>query len=409
MADTLLFVQSQPYSLAGAGSSIADTTIILSSFKTIDAVDLAMTDFGDIGYGTLEPNNGTSEEQISFTGITQNANGTATLTGVKTVLMLSPYTETSGLAKSHIGGAKFVISNTAGFYNKMTSKDNDETITGLYTFVQAPVMSTSTTPTIATQLIPKSYADSLTYAGTSNMDLTTKGIGEEATAAEINAGTQAGGTSAQLVVNPKYLKDSDYYANLPSSDQKAALSGTTSPSVTSKFVTELTASGYQLFSNLTTPTTLGSSDTLYPSQNAVKSYVDTNASIYKNGVVTRAANTATGSQTIAHGLGKIPKYIRITATWYASGMFSPDVSIGVYDGTTTSNDYIISRNDGNGTVNGSAGQSSTNIISLFYVKAGNEANQVATATFDATNITLAWTLTGSMTADNMNIMWEAFA
>jgi len=117
------YVQMQPTTLYGAGATIGDVVVVLSNFVGIPPLsggtpaNLTMTDFGDIGYGTIDPGNGIQEEQISFTGITQNANGTATLTGIKTVLFKSPYTESSGLAKTHVGGAVFVISNTAAFYN----------------------------------------------------------------------------------------------------------------------------------------------------------------------------------------------------------------------------------------------------------------------------------------------------
>jgi hypothetical protein len=204
MAYTLKFAQLQSTTLAGAGAAIGATSIILTSFKSIDGVNLSMTDFGSIGYATLEPNNGEYEEQISFTGITQNGNGTATLTGVKHVLFITPYTETSGLTKSHAGGTKFVISNTSKFYQTIID-----------------------------------YIDGIAISGAPDMTTTTKGIGEEATAAEIDAGTQAGGTSAELVVNPKYLKDSIYYTQLPTSDQKAALAGSNgTPSASNKYVTE---------------------------------------------------------------------------------------------------------------------------------------------------------------------------
>lgn len=132
-------LQAQSFSLAGGGAVAAATSIILKSFKTIDGVNIAMTDLGTIAYMTLEPGNGTSEEQISFTGVTQNSNGTATLTGVKNVLFVSPYTETSGLAKTHAGSTTAVLSNTSGFYNKFPAKDNDETITGQWTFSTFPI------------------------------------------------------------------------------------------------------------------------------------------------------------------------------------------------------------------------------------------------------------------------------
>jgi hypothetical protein len=110
-------VQAQSFSLAGAGASIGDTSIILKSFKDIDGNNLIMADFGTKGFLTLEAGNASLEEQISFSGITQNANGTATLTGIKSVLFITPFTESSGLAKTHAGSTMAIITNTAVFYN----------------------------------------------------------------------------------------------------------------------------------------------------------------------------------------------------------------------------------------------------------------------------------------------------
>lgn len=113
--------QLQATSLYGSGSSIGDTSIVLQSFQTIPDVNgvtsnVTMTDLGTVCYATIEPNT-EREEQISFTGVTQNANGTATLTGVKSVGFLSPFTETSGLVQSHAGGVIFVVSPTSAFFN----------------------------------------------------------------------------------------------------------------------------------------------------------------------------------------------------------------------------------------------------------------------------------------------------
>ena len=49
--------------------------------------------------------------------------------------------------------------------------------------------------------------DAIVVSGAPNADTVTRGIVEEATAAEIDAGTQAGSTTAELFVNPKYLND----------------------------------------------------------------------------------------------------------------------------------------------------------------------------------------------------------
>jgi len=120
MADNAKYLQTQAYTLAGSGCTLAATSITLTNMLQIDGVTLVtMADFGSKGFATIEPGNGTQEEQISFTGITQNSNGTATLTGVHNVLFSTPYTETSGTALSHAGGTTFVISNTSGFYARL--------------------------------------------------------------------------------------------------------------------------------------------------------------------------------------------------------------------------------------------------------------------------------------------------
>jgi hypothetical protein len=205
MADQQLFVQNQPQTLAGSGATLGATTITLTEFTQIDGTLLTMADFGTKGFATIEPGNGTQEEQISFSGVTQNANGTATLTGVKTVLMVSPYTETSGTTVTHPGGSKLVVSNTAGFYNWMASKGNDETITGVYTFTNPNVPRMNTAHTYGAgeeeYFSTKRYSDSLTYAGAPDASTTTKGVVEIATLAEALDGASSGGTTAPLVVN----------------------------------------------------------------------------------------------------------------------------------------------------------------------------------------------------------------
>ncbi len=135
-------LQVQPYFLAGSGVIIGDTSITLKSMKTIDGASLTMsTDFGTKGYATLEPGNNTLEESISFTGLTNNANGTTTLTGVSNVTFETPYTETSGLSKTHAGSTTLIISNTSGYYTEFGIKENNEVLTGQWS-APDPVGST---------------------------------------------------------------------------------------------------------------------------------------------------------------------------------------------------------------------------------------------------------------------------
>lgn len=225
MADNFKFAQLQDFSLSGAGAITGATTITLQSMTDIDGNALSMSGtFGAKGFGTMEPGNGALEEQISFTGLTNNANGTVTLSGVSSVTFTSTYTETSGLAKTHAGSTTFVISNTSGFYNEMLSKNDDETIAGTYTFTNPnyPRMDTDTPfPTDNEQLATKAYADSLTFAGAPNATTTQKGIVELATQTEVDAKTATGGTGASLVATPALARStllSDYKLDTGAAD-----------------------------------------------------------------------------------------------------------------------------------------------------------------------------------------------
>lgn len=267
-------VQLGSFSLAGSGSVIADTTLTLKTFQKLDGTNLSMSDFGDVGYGTIEPNNRDNEEQISFTGVTQNSNGTATLTGVKNVLMGTPFTETSGLAKAHAGSVTFIISNTSGFMNQYPQKDKTETITDVWTYSTLPLLTADPTtsnqatrkswvdgnfcaltgnqtiagvktfsslPTIPvlpvadTDASSKKYVDDTAIAGAPDASTTVKGIVEEATQAEIDADTAVGATGARLYVNPATLALSKYAIGSTPTVQKYEGTETTMGSTTTQF------------------------------------------------------------------------------------------------------------------------------------------------------------------------------
>lgn len=189
MADNFKFVQGINYKLAGSGCIATASEIILSSFTLPDGTLITMSMFGDTGYMTLEP--GTSkEENISFTGVTQNANGTATLTGVtKGLNFVAPYTSEALLKLAHAGGTIAIISNSAPFYNELSAKDNDETITSQWTFTdpKIPKMDTYSAPTDDEQLATKKYVDDIASGGTASINrIVVAGIaGETVTAGKV--------------------------------------------------------------------------------------------------------------------------------------------------------------------------------------------------------------------------------
>lgn len=195
---------------------------------------------------------------------------------------------------------------------------------------------------------------------TVDASVTVKGVVELATAAEITAATATGGTGAPLVVTPDALASS-------------------------------------------TPVFNGSGLTAL-----------NNFNIYKNGTdSSRAGNAAAGTQTIAHGCGKTPKRVKITAT-YSSGNNTTSASnyvthsFGTYNGTTNSSTYTASA----GTMYGGASYvSNTYGVYLFAVGVISHGDyERAVITFDSTNITLTWTMNNGLGSTNpINIMWEAEA
>lgn len=156
MAINSKYVQAQTFQLAGTGVSIGDSSMTLENFNQIDGTPLTMSDFGTQGFGTVEPGSGINEEQISWTGVVINGDGTSTLTGIKTVLNVYPYTQTSNFTSDHSGAVDFVISNTAGFYNQFANVNNDETITANWSFPS---------PTLPDQVATMQYVDDIAIAG----------------------------------------------------------------------------------------------------------------------------------------------------------------------------------------------------------------------------------------------------
>ncbi len=120
----------------GASIGSTDTSILLSSFyEPVSNTPYTMAIIGSsIVYATIAPQS-TQSEFISFTGITQNANGTATLTGVIRGLGRSyPYSASSTFQLPHAGQSILILSDAPEVFAKYPAKDNAETVPGDWTF-----------------------------------------------------------------------------------------------------------------------------------------------------------------------------------------------------------------------------------------------------------------------------------
>lgn len=205
-------VGATQFTLAGSGINSTQSTITLSSFTTPDGRPLVMSMFGTIGYGALEPQTTAKLEDITFTGINQNVNGTAVLTGVtRGNDFVTPYAASTTLAHSHAGGATFILTNTAGFYTQFASVNNAQTINGVWTFASTSPPQYDGNPNFnllaSTTFASIGYVASTSFAGVVNATASAKGIVQLATAAQTASSTAVGSTAANLVIPASVATD----------------------------------------------------------------------------------------------------------------------------------------------------------------------------------------------------------
>lgn len=184
------FVQTKKTFLTAPITESETGEIVLKQLKDLAGNNIAMSDFGDTGYITINPGND-NEEIISFTGLTVNDDDTVSIDTNITRGLESVYPYGSGgQAHDHGAGDVVVVSNN---------------------------------PQILDDII--SYAEGIANDGAADADSTTKGLFEAATTAEVNADTDTGSTGALLAISPNIMAASKYGQQLPSSAQKDFLDG----------------------------------------------------------------------------------------------------------------------------------------------------------------------------------------
>lgn len=139
---------------------------------------------------------------------------------------------------------------------------------------------------------------------------------------------------------------------------------------------------------------------IYDSTNFLMLSPIANAPKIGHGTTTRAGDTASGSQTIAHGLGRTPRFVRIRANKAISATVVAN-SDGTYNGSTTASI--------NSTVNGGATIAIADTTRIIIIQDSNTNTQEATIAVDATNITLTWTKSNTPNSNLINMIWEAIA
>ncbi len=216
-ADTQLFLGGTTYTLSGSGVSSSATSFTLTSLTLPQTgYKIQDSDVSSTFYLTLEPGNTSRQEFVSCTTVTQNASGTATLSGCSRGLSpISPYTASSTLQFAHSGGTKAIFSNSPQLYDQATFKGNDESITGVWTF-NSNLPTSSLTATSSNQFATKALVDATANQGAATSTTAVAGIVELATQIETASSTAWG-------VSDPHVIQSQYATSTPSGSSDAGL------------------------------------------------------------------------------------------------------------------------------------------------------------------------------------------
>src|SRR3990167_3152728 len=344
--DTRNAVGGERYFLSGSGISASQTTISLTKFGYTrpngSYNTFTITNFGDLGCGTVQPGNTSGKQEfVSFTGVTQNSDGTAQLTGVTRGLdRVPPYTASSTLQTAHAGASEFVISNSPPcFYEGYANKNNTETITQLWNFDDIPWWNGTTAASSSNQLATRGYADSLTITGAPTSTFSGMGVVKLAT-----LGSQLGtgiGTSTEgrpLVVSSLFGTSSPYSLSVFRQGGLFPTGSTTDGlgQISRWFLPTTTTAGEVRWDNahyfngslssgggLTvndsaifaggfriSTTSVASSSPLTVDSNGNLRLMPPNVDMGTAFI----ANGSTGNQVVNHTLGRLPSFIEITAS-----------------------------------------------------------------------------------------------
>ncbi|MFH2049032.1 MAG: hypothetical protein ABIJ12_06270 [bacterium] len=401
--------------LASAITSTA-TSFTLTSGTTEDGTTLSGT------YGFVIDEGTSSEEFVLATCV-----DTACTGATRGVSAITGNTTITALKSSHSRGASVKISDhpqlaiISRIVNGDESFPNALDFDGMLTYTSSGMTSLFTTYDI----VNKDYVDTAVTAGAPNASTTVKGIVEEATDAELAAGTAAGGTSARLFAGGASHSETPgankvCVANASSLLQDGWLGLTTAGDMAYGDGIDFArlaigSANYYLTTDGSTPSwggaNLAEANTAFGLTDITGAQLEDlsdggtttlHTHTYKSGVITRVMNAGNGAVTTAHGLGRTPTFVRFTGKVLNSSGIECN-SVGTYNGSTTAT--IV---ESCGTA-GSGGFSSdtTNAVS-FIQSAGTTWSEKAVVTVDATNITLTWTEVATTGAITAQILWEAY-
>src|SRR3990167_5064213 len=189
-----------PKILANFETSLAATMSASATTLTLNAsVDGDGTTLS--GLYSLTFDEGTSSEEHMLVTMTGSA-GTVSRRGLSRV---DAWTEVTANKLVHNRGASVKVTNVSAI-NIQRLLNGDETFNSVNWLGVSSIAGLATAGAgEVTKAASVAYVNAVAIAGASDATTTTKGIVEEATQAEVAAGTAAGGTSARLFTNPSTL------------------------------------------------------------------------------------------------------------------------------------------------------------------------------------------------------------
>lgn len=306
---------------------------------------------------------------------------------------------TSGTTKTHRKGATVEITDFAIIKKMLDLLDGT---TDLNASVPLKYDGTATISN-SNHLATKAYADGLAIAGSPDSSTTVKGIGKVSVA-------------PVSPTEPIFVGDNDNRVSPVSlasvtADMVAALAGTGTPNgTTGEYVTNddtaTAATANKVARRLAggNITVVTESQANNSTNAASTAYVDTGLAALvvssTNWTTTKNIADASTTQNIAHGLGEIPKFIRMNfLQTQTNNAFLPSCLTLSYNGTTVA----VSGYGYNGTWHDDL--TSSSVVKL--LGGSSSAYQSWVVTMDATNIIITWTKNNSPTG-TVNITWEAF-